>query len=115
LEKSGRKGYRCPEEKEFLKCTKHMDDAAFNVYTIFYTHTENVCFFRKSEDWNLETEKTINKLSIYSKEMANNLEKSFEHTRNLDQLAARLDLYMHESIDLNQKTVEKLNVTPFLE
>jgi hypothetical protein len=44
-------------------CTARMSDAEFALYTAFFTHTDNLCFFLQSELWQQATELTIAALS----------------------------------------------------
>ena len=40
-------------------CTARMSDAVFALYTAFFTHADNVCFFLQAEAWQISTEQTI--------------------------------------------------------
>ncbi|KAK4874712.1 hypothetical protein RN001_014072 [Aquatica leii] len=54
LEMSGHESYNCELEKKLnLKqiCISSMSDRAFNVYTEFYTHTQNICWFLQGQIW----------------------------------------------------------------
>ncbi|KAK5641109.1 hypothetical protein RI129_009656 [Pyrocoelia pectoralis] len=54
LEMSGHESYNCElEKKPNLKqiCLSSMSDRAFNVYTEFYTHTQNICWFLHGQVW----------------------------------------------------------------
>lgn len=54
LEMSGHATYNCElDKKPNLKgiCINSMTDRAFNVYTEFYTHTQNICWFLKGQVW----------------------------------------------------------------
>ncbi|KAB0794003.1 hypothetical protein PPYR_13623 [Photinus pyralis] len=54
LEMSGHESYNCElEKKPNLKqiCLSSMSDRAFNVYTEFYTHTQNICWFLRGQVW----------------------------------------------------------------
>ncbi|KAF4522457.1 hypothetical protein B566_EDAN002541 [Ephemera danica] len=70
------------------KCIKNMPDRAFHVYTEFYTHAQNICFFLKSFVWQEHTEQTIGKLASISHVVQSRL----EDVRNA-----------HESLLENQK------------
>lgn len=81
LEMSGHETYNCAADvKKNVRgiCISNMSDRAFTVYTEFYTHTQNVCFFLRNQIWHEETEKTIDKLSTNSAEVSTKLEKSSE-------------------------------------
>ncbi|VEN64113.1 unnamed protein product [Callosobruchus maculatus] len=54
LEMSGHETYNCElDKKPNLRaiCINSMTDRAFNVYTEFYTHTQNICWFLRGQIW----------------------------------------------------------------
>lgn len=54
LEMSGHKTYNCEHDKKRnlrAICISDMSDRAFNVYTEFYTHTHNMCWFLRGQIW----------------------------------------------------------------
>ncbi|XP_050298972.1 uncharacterized protein LOC126737920 [Anthonomus grandis grandis] len=54
LEMSGHETYNCQlDKKPNLRgiCINSMSDRAFNVYTEFYTHTQNICWFLRGQIW----------------------------------------------------------------
>ncbi|KAG5898310.1 hypothetical protein JTB14_022999 [Gonioctena quinquepunctata] len=54
LEMSGHPTYYCElDKKSNLRaiCINSMSDRAFNVYTEFYTHTQNICWFLQGQIW----------------------------------------------------------------
>jgi hypothetical protein len=64
MEMSGEKKSHCaniPILEDRQKCIKNMPDRAFHVYTEFYTHAQNICFFLKNFIWQENTEQTIDK------------------------------------------------------
>lgn len=55
LQMSGHGTYNCElDKKANLRgiCINNMSDRAFNVYTEFYTHTQNICWFLRGQVWN---------------------------------------------------------------
>lgn len=50
------------------------DIAAFNAYTEFFTHSQNICFFLQSQVWHEKTEETVSKLAKSSEVVADQLE-----------------------------------------
>ena len=97
LEKSGRQTYPCTRHKTVKECTKSMDNTAFNVYTTFFTHTSNICYFLQSQAWQERTERTVTKLSRASEEVASQLE---------DSLKNQLEVLQHQNKSLvNQKKI----------
>lgn len=63
LAMSGHDQYNCElDKKPNLRgiCISSMSDRAFNVYTEFYTHTQNICWFLRGQVWQEKiTESTI--------------------------------------------------------
>lgn len=54
LEMSGHETYNCELDKKPNirgSCISSMSDRAFNVYTEFYTHTQNICWFLRGQVW----------------------------------------------------------------
>ena len=62
LAKSGRTTYPCAPGQSFRACTGGMDDAAFTVYSQFFTHSESTCFYLRSEQFQQRAQRTINDL-----------------------------------------------------
>ncbi len=82
FEKSGMTTYDCTNANEFQSCTKSMkkeDQTSFLVYTEFYTHVSDVCFYLQSDIWRKKTAETIHKLSMTTDETVNKLEKSLNN------------------------------------
>eukprot|EP01080_Neovahlkampfia_damariscottae_P009318 gene9318-1406_t len=65
LMKSGIEPYKCTSEMSLRQCTSSMvtSSIAFQVYTQFTTHVENVCYLIQSELFNKQTEENIQNLS----------------------------------------------------
>lgn len=78
LSKSGLETYPCDNDQTIKDCTKDMAKSilAFNTYTEFYTHTSDICFYLQSKIWQKRTEETVNRLTMSSKEVADQLESS---------------------------------------
>lgn len=54
LEMSGHETYNCElDKKSNLRaiCINSMSDRAYNVYTEFFTHTQNICWFLQGQIW----------------------------------------------------------------
>lgn len=71
-----RQTYECTEEMSIAACTSKMTESAFDVYTQFFNHIEDACFYLQSQLWQEKTER-VNKsianivmlnipLSVYS-------------------------------------------------
>ncbi len=76
LEKTGRTTYPCTEEADVSSCTEGMAAEAYNTYTEFFTHTQNICFFLQSQIWQDEADETISKLADNSAAVAQQIEDS---------------------------------------
>lgn len=76
LQRSGRDTYPCELTEDIGKCTGTMKPEAYNTYTEFFTHTQNICFFLQSQVWQEQTEKTISRLSENSAVVAQQIEDS---------------------------------------
>ena len=54
FEKSGLTTYDCTDKANFQQCTscmKTIDSSSFLVYTEFFTHVTDICFYLQSETW----------------------------------------------------------------
>ena len=82
FEESGLKTYECTNEVEFKACTKSMNEesqTAFLVYTEFFTHVTDICFYLQSELWREKTAKTISDLSWTTEKTVAKLDKSLQN------------------------------------
>uniref|UniRef100_A0A182NX65 Uncharacterized protein n=1 Tax=Anopheles dirus TaxID=7168 RepID=A0A182NX65_9DIPT len=78
-------------------CMSQMSDRAFAVYTEFFTQTQSMCYFLQSQIWHRETERTINRLSSFSRaagaqlELVNNMQDTLlQQQHEQHQLQAEL-------------------------
>ncbi|XP_058462680.1 uncharacterized protein LOC131437383 isoform X2 [Malaya genurostris] len=81
LDMSGQERMDCVSERtEALKrlCMSEMTDRAFATYTEFFTQTQNMCFFLQGQHWQRETDRTIDRLSLKSREVSEQLEIASE-------------------------------------
>lgn len=78
LKMSGHESYECENYPVRADCIKNMPDRAFSVFTEFYTHVYNICFFLQSQIWHEETERTIDRLSASSARVTKQLEEAEE-------------------------------------
>ena len=53
-----------------------MTAEAYNTYTEFFTHTQNICFFLQAQIWQEETDSTISRLADNSAHVAQQIEDS---------------------------------------
>ena len=113
FEGSGRPTYPCPKDSNIKYCTskENMDDSSFQIYTQFFTHTMNMCYFLQSTLWQQKTESTINKLSEVSEEAMNKLEESLDYHKKLDKKQS-LSLKNQEAIlDQDNRIAQSLENT----
>ena len=76
LQKTGRNSYPCSSDVEVSLCTSSMTAEAYNTYTEFFTHTQNICFFLQAQIWQDETDNTISRLADNSAHVAQQMEDS---------------------------------------
>lgn len=84
MEMSGQDRLDCVSERtEALKrlCMSEMTDRAFAVYTEFFTQTQNMCFFLQAQSWQSETDRTIDRLSLSSREVSERIQLAGEVQR----------------------------------
>lgn len=51
--------YECSDEMSIAKCTREMSESAFDVYTQFFNHIEDACFYLQSQLWQEKTDQVI--------------------------------------------------------
>ena len=83
LIQAGQKDYPCKVEEDIAICLQDVDNNAFTVYSNFYTHTQNMCYFLKSQEWQEITDNTIQKLSSSSAQVAQELEESIQLNKEI--------------------------------
>uniref|UniRef100_A0A182JAB8 Uncharacterized protein n=1 Tax=Anopheles atroparvus TaxID=41427 RepID=A0A182JAB8_ANOAO len=108
------------ERTEALKklCMSQMSDRAFAVYTEFFSQTQNMCFFLQNQNWHIETERTINRLSSYSRaageqlELVNGMQGAIlreQHKQfDLQIRLMRIGRNLSDSLHGSQLTIEQL-------
>ena len=52
-----RRTYKCTDEMSIANCTSEMSESAFDVYTQFFNHIEDACFYLQSQLWQEKTER----------------------------------------------------------
>lgn len=52
-----RRTYACSHEMTIASCTSEMTESAFDIYTQFFNHIEDVCFYLQSQLWQEKTER----------------------------------------------------------
>ena len=76
LGQAGQQEYPCHQDQEVASCLQNVDNNAFTAYSNFYTHTQNMCYFLKSQEWQEITDNTIHRLSSSSAKVAMEMEES---------------------------------------
>ena len=102
LLKTGRETYPCEATHDVASCTGHMSSEAYNTYTEFFTHTQNICFFLQAQVWQTTTEHTISKLADNSAVVAQQIEDSSE-------LQGKIMKRQNESIQNQELLLKKGN------
>ena len=110
LEKSGRNTFSCTEEMSIKECTSasRMGDFAFGIYTQFYTHASNLCYFIQFHLWQEQTESTVNKLSNTSQET---VEQSLNYHKELDSKQSQALKNQEFILDQDYKIAQSLETT----
>ena len=81
---AGRRSYECTEDMSISECTEEMSESAFDVYTQFYNHIEDVCFYLQSQLWQEKTEQLIGDLSDTSHLAVQKMTESLERHKMLE-------------------------------
>jgi len=100
LVQAGQQEYPCQEGQDIATCLEEVDNNAFTAYSNFYTHTQNMCYFIKSQEWQQLQEDTINKLSSSSAKVAMEMEESHH-------LQKEIALAQQDSLLYQKQLVEK--------
>ncbi|KFB44744.1 hypothetical protein ZHAS_00012643 [Anopheles sinensis] len=108
------------ERTEALKklCMSQLSDRTFTVYTEFFTQTQNMCFFLQNQNWHSETERTINRLSSFSRaageqlQLVNDMQDALLLEQH-KQYALQMDLMrigqnLSDSLNGSQQTIARL-------
>lgn len=75
---SGHEIYNCElDKKPNLRaiCINSMSDRAFNAYTEFYTHVQNICWFLRGQVWHEKITETTMKVGVKLQESVTQQEK----------------------------------------
>jgi len=99
LSQAGQTTYPCTPDQEVASCLEDVDNNAFTAYSNFYTHTQNMCYFLKSQEWQDITDNTIQRLSTSSAEVAREMEGSI-------QLQKEIALGQQDSLEYQRQLVE---------
>ncbi|XP_059469414.1 uncharacterized protein LOC132193066 [Neocloeon triangulifer] len=101
LEMSGEEKHKCGDldgSSERAACIKKMPDRAFGVFTKFFTHVSNMCYFLKSSVWHEMAENTIDSLLTVSQQVDSQM-KDVREANN------RLLAFQQKSISLQEQVI----------
>lgn len=99
LEMSGHDTYNCElNKKPNLRsiCINDMSDRAFNVYTEFYTHVQNICWFLRGQIWYETITDNSFKVGKQLEESANNQKELIATQQQSVELQKKI--LMHETM-----------------
>lgn len=110
LLKAGRPTEKCASSEASSVCTRRMQPEAFQAYTEFFTHTQNICFYLQSKLWQEQTENIINRLTdnsvVVSQQLENATELQSELLRKQNASLNNQIVLIHHGEEL-QKTLEE--------
>ncbi|RZC33513.1 hypothetical protein BDFB_010038 [Asbolus verrucosus] len=110
LEMSGHETYNCEfNKKPNLRgiCINSMSDRAFNVYTEFYTHVQNICWFLRGQIWYETISENSFKVGRQLEVSARNQEELLEAQR--ESMEVQRKILKHEK--LLEEVLEDLYVS----
>lgn len=89
------------------ECTRSMIDSnLFNTYTMFFVHTQSICFYLQSEKWQQNTEKLVNNLVHDAHLVSSELTIAVEQIENLEHLQhSSLEAQITINHELNQARI----------
>ncbi len=110
LAKTGRETYPCSRDEEVAECTRSMAPEAYNTYTEFFTHTQNICFFLEAQVWQEQTEYTVQSLADHSAIVARQMEDSSllqtDILKRQNESIKNQEMLLKHGSDLKQTLVE---------
>lgn len=109
MQMSGLEPIVCFEPKD--ACLKKLSDRAFNAYVEFYTHTQSICYFLQSQVWHEEAEKTIDRLSVTSLHVSNQLEEAEKIQENLMIQQKESLILQHNLLDNGKNIASALDIS----
>ncbi|EFC50647.1 predicted protein [Naegleria gruberi] len=104
LAKSGLKTFECTEMMTVEECTKDMISSpiAFNAYTEFSTHVDQICFYIKSESFQEESERLVEQL-------VNETENSLREIENLKEQSMNIKETLSFSEEIQTRILQEQN------
>ena len=102
LLKTGRDRHECSPDANVEDCTRFLKSEAYAVYTKFFTHTQNVCFFLQAQKWQAVIKFTTHRLVDASHAVALQM-------RDSNDLQSEILKRQEDSIHLQQVLLESGN------
>ncbi|XP_071784082.1 uncharacterized protein [Asterias amurensis] len=101
LEKAGLRTYPCDPSQNIQDCSQQLkgDVIAFNAYTVFFTHTHDMCYSLRIQVWQEQTEITVSRLAKSSEEVAVKMEAT-------GQLQEEMKVKQEESLEQQRLILE---------
>lgn len=99
LEGQKRMYYPCPADQSIDMCTQNMTEGDRASLATFFIHTQNICYFLEIKYWNQQTERTIQKLTDTSEDIATQLEESFKLQNDMVKKQIETAIYQKEILD----------------
>lgn len=85
----------------------------FNTYSLFFVHTQSICFYLQSEQWQRHTENLVDHLVYSAKQVSTDLNDAVDKIRELEKLQnSSLEAQLSINEDLSEA---KLNLQKFQE
>lgn len=103
LEKMGQAPLRCPELQPLSRCpelARFLNTSLAPSYVQFFTHTQVICVFLRSRQWQAEVARTVSALGASSERVTAELRRAAQAQQELSRHQRRM---MHQGLQLEQK------------
>lgn len=71
---------------QLKQCVKSIDLRIFQTYSLFYVHTQSICFYLHSEQWQKHTENLVDNLVHTAQSVSSNLNSAVSTIHQLEEL-----------------------------
>lgn len=71
---------------QLKRCVKSIDMRIFHTYSLFYVHTQSICFYLHSEQWQKHTENLVDNLVQTAHSVSSNLNSAVGTIQQLEEL-----------------------------
>lgn len=100
-----------PQIKECTKSIMHTN--ILSTYSMFFVHTQSICFYLQSEQWQRHTENLVDHLVYNAKEVSGDLNSAVNKIRELEKLQ---NSSLQAQLSINEELIEaKTNLHKFQE